>query len=147
VQRRLAIAALALCLGLAACGGDGGDDFKDDYRPLNDQVGKLDSDMRRALSRVRSRSDLQIEKQFGQFAQRAGDLQQEVDELEPPDDAKGEQADLTEALGDVQEALEDIERAADDNDATAARSAAIQLVTSITEMRTARRKLATEAEL
>jgi hypothetical protein len=147
VSPRLAIPALVLCLGLAACGGDDEEDFKDDYRPLNDQVAKLDSDLKRALTGVRSKSDLAIERQFGQFAQRAGDLQQEVDELEPPEDAKGEQADLTEALGDAQEALEDIERAADDNDAAAARTAAIQLVSSISEMRSARRKLATAADL
>jgi uncharacterized protein YukE len=147
VKRRLATPVIALCLALAACGGDSEEDFKDEYRPLNDQVAKLDRDMRSALSGVRSKSDTAIEEQFGQFAKRAGDLQQEVDELEPPDDARGEQSDLTDALGDVQEALEDIERAADENDAAAARSAAIQLVTSIGEMRSAREGLARAADL
>jgi DNA repair exonuclease SbcCD ATPase subunit len=147
VQRKLAVSGVALCLALGACGGDGEDDFKDDYRPLNEQVGKLDRDLRNALNRVRSRSDLQLEKQFGQFAQRTGDLQQEVDELEPPDDAKEELEDLTEALGDVQNALEDLERAADRGDLSTARSAAVQLVTSISRMQRARRELARAADI
>jgi len=146
VPRKLAIPLLAVGLAFGAC-GNSEDDFREDYRPVDRQVAKLDDDLRRALGRVRTRSDLQLEKEFGQFAQRAGDLQQRVDELVPPDDAKGEQEELTEALGNLQSSLEDLERAANRRDATAARSAAIQLVSSTSQMQTARRELARAAEL
>lgn len=148
VRLGLATATALAALALVACGEDAEEKFRDDYRPLNQQIRKLDSDMRNALERVRRSSNAQIEKRFGAFAQTAGELQQQVDELEPPqDDAKDEQEDLTESLGDVQNALEDIERAADDNDPAAARTGAVQLVTSIGEMRSARTQLARAADL
>ena len=132
----------ALGLGVAACGEDEEEAFKKDFAPLNDKILSLGSEVGRAIRDASGKTDTQLERQFGQFAQRLGALQQDVDELEPPADLRSDQEALVEAMGDVQNDLEGIERAADGNDPRSAASATRDLISDSEDLRNARRALA-----
>jgi hypothetical protein len=140
VRRRL-LPLLVLGL-LAGCGGSAEDDYADDVREVDRQVVSLNRDVLAAGRGARGQTNTQIEKRFGQLAQRSGETQQDLDDLDPPEDLKDEQEALVEALGNTQNSLEGIERAANTNNRRRAGQAAIQLNSSLGQLRNARRALA-----
>lgn len=140
-MRRALLTTTLLAVLAAGCGGDREEEFRKEYRPLDRQVLGLEQAVARSISGASGKSDKQIESQFGRLAKRTGELQQDVDALEPPGDLTAGKDDLVEAMGDAKAALRDIEKAAGDSDAPAARRATIQLVAASEDQRDSRRRL------
>ena len=83
-------------------------------------------------------SDRELAEEFDDFAQQLGDLRQELEDLEPPDDLADERDDLVSAMGEVRTSLEGIAEAAEDGNPEAAREATLQLVERSKDLRDAR---------
>ena len=141
IVRRALVATTLLAILAAGCGADKEAEFRREYRPLDRQVQRLGQDVSRSISGASGKSDKQISSQFGRLAARTGDLQKDVDALEPPGDLTPDTDNLVEAMGDAQVALRDIKKAAGDSDAPAARRATIQLVAASEDLRDSRTKL------
>jgi phage-related minor tail protein len=86
-------------------------------------------------------SDEKLADDFNDYAEQLGEVQQDIDDLEPPDDLAEDQDQLVSSIGDVQGALEDIAQAADKGDAQSARRATLDLIQSSEDLRTSRAKL------
>lgn len=133
---------LLLAVSLVACGKSTEEEYADGFKPLNDKILTLGRDVGRTISRASSKSDKQLEQEFGAYAERMGDLQQQVDDLEPPEDLKADQEQLVQAMGDLQGDLEDIEKAAGNSSASGARAATVELFRDSASLANARRKIA-----
>ena len=145
MTRKLAIPFVVFSLALGACGeSEGG--LKEEFGPANRQIAVLVNDMGRAANEAQHGSVPDLEEKLGQFAQRAGELQQDVDEIEAPADDKDEQAKLTEVLGDVQSSMEELEREAGRESSPSANTADV-LIDSTVELKRARRELASAGGL
>ena len=136
-----AVLALAASLALAACGGSDEEAFDKDFRAVNARIVTLGEDVGKAVNGASRKRDTQIEDQFGKLSKRAGELAQEVDELEPPDKLKSTKEALAKSLDDAKDSLGQIEQAAGKHDADAARKATIQLVGAADDLRDSRQKL------
>jgi hypothetical protein len=134
-------AVLAVLPAVSACGEDEEEAFSKDFRPLNQRILDLGEQVGQAVNEASGKTDEQIEDEFGRLARRTGEVQKEVDSLEPPDDLTATKEDLSEAMGDARKSLGDIAKAAAENDPQAARTATIELVSSSRELGDARRKL------
>jgi hypothetical protein len=145
VPRRLAALAAAgfAALGLAACGAGGSEDeYKDEFPQISREIVSLGREVGDSIENAAESSDRELAGEFSGFAEQLGDLHQELDELEPPDDLADEQDALSSAIGEVHGSLEDIADAAEESDPDAARRATIDLVERSEELREARRALA-----
>jgi hypothetical protein len=133
---------LAAALLVSACGEDKAETFKQDFKPLNAQIVKLGQDVGAAVTGASGKSNAQLQASFDALAKRTGTLRAKVDELDAPDDLKGDQKDLVNAMADARDALGQIADAAGQNDPQAARRATIQLVAASDDLRSSRRRLA-----
>jgi hypothetical protein len=141
-RRLTTLLALGLIvLGVAACGGDGEDEYADDFPRVSERIGSLGEEVAEAIETAGESSDQELADDFDDFAGQLGDLRQELDELEPPDDLADEQDELVAAIGAVQGSLEEIADAAERGDPDAARQATIELVERSGDLREARRTL------
>jgi methionyl-tRNA synthetase len=129
-------------LALAACGESAEDKYKDDFPPVNRELVSLGNEVGESIQSAERSSDEQLADDFGNYAKRLGGIQQDLDELEPPDDLAEDQDQLVSAIGDVQGALDDIAGAAEQGDPGAARDATVQLIRGSQELRDARETLA-----
>jgi hypothetical protein len=138
----LVLAVLAIP-GVAACGDDDGDDqtFQDDFPALSDRIQSLGEEVGNTIGTAENASDQELANEFDDFTQQLGDLRQELEDLEPPDDLADERDDLVSAMGEVRSSLEDIASAAEDGDPEAAREATLQLIDGSEELRDARQAL------
>jgi hypothetical protein len=139
-----ALVAVALAaLGIAACGGDDGEDqsFQDDFPALSERIQSLGEEVGNTIETAEGASDRELAEEFDDFAQKLGDLRQELEDMEPPEDLADEREDLVSAMGDVRSSLEDIASAAEDGDPEAAREATLELINRSDELRDARREL------
>jgi hypothetical protein len=132
-------------LGIAACGGDDGDDqaFQDDFPALSERIASLGEELGNTIETAENASDEELANEFENFAQELGELRQELDDLEPPEDLADEREDLVSAMGEVRSSLESIASAAEEGDAEAAREATLELIDRSEELRDARQALAT----
>jgi predicted nucleic acid-binding Zn-ribbon protein len=136
----LVVAALAIA-AVAGCGGDG-EAFEDDFPPLNQRILSLGEQVGNAIETAEGSTDRELTDEFNEFARRLGDLRQELEDLEPPEDLADERDDLVSAMGAVRSSLEDIARAAEDADPEAAREATLELLERSSDLRDAREALA-----
>ncbi len=136
-------AAILVTLGIAACGGDDGDDqaFRDDFPALSERIQSLGEEVGNTIETAEGASDQELAEQFDGFAQQLGDLRQELEDLEPPEDLADERDDLVSAMGQVRSSLDDIASAAEEGDAEAAREATLELIDRSEELRDARSEL------
>jgi hypothetical protein len=139
--RLVAVLALAAPLALAACGESDEEAFNKDFRGVNTRIVALGKDVGTTVNGATRKKDTQIEDEFGELSQRAGELAQDLDELEPPDKLKATKEALVKSLGDAEDSLGAIEQAAAKHDADAARKATIQLVGAADDLRDSREKL------
>jgi hypothetical protein len=130
-----------VALALVACGESAEDEYKKDFPPLSQKLVSLGGEVGNTLQGAGESSAEQLADSFSRYAQELGDVQQDIDELEPPEDLAGEQDELVSAIGDVQGSLEGIAEAANDGDAESARQATLELVQSSEELRRTRRTL------
>jgi hypothetical protein len=154
----LALVAALLALGLlAGCGDDddggggGGDDaaevkeeFSKGYRPINDEFLALGAEVGKAVEEARGKSNSELTRTFGDFADRVRALRTRLDALEPPPELEDDTKRLSAAMALVGDDVRQISVAAATGDAEKARTEAQQLVRHSVEVRTARRALARE---
>jgi hypothetical protein len=138
----LLLSAVAV-LGVAACGGDDGDDqaFQDDFPALSERIQSLGEEVGNTIETAENASDQELADEFDEFAQQLGELRQELEDLEPPEDLADEREDLVSAMGEVRSSLESIASAAEEGDPEAAREATLELIDHSDELRDARQAL------
>lgn len=152
----LTLVAALLALGLlAGCGdddnggGNGGDDaaevkekFATAYRPINDEFLALGAEVGQAVQSARGKSNSELTRTFGEFADQVRELRTRLDALEPPPELEADTKRLSAAMALVGDDVRQISVAAAIGDADKARTEAQQLVRHSVEVRTARRALA-----
>jgi hypothetical protein len=138
----LLLCAVAI-LVISACGGDDGDEqaFQDDFPALSERIASLGEDVGDTIETAQSATDQELADEFDEFAQQLGQLRQELEDLEPPEDLADEREDLVSAMGQVRSSLESIASAAEEGDPEAAREATLELVDRSAELRDARQAL------
>jgi hypothetical protein len=134
------VLALALATG---CGESDEEKYKEDFPPLSQKLSGLGQDVGQTIQAASGSSDEKLADDFNAYAEQLGEVQQDIDDLEPPDDLAEDQDQLVSSIGDVQGALEDIAQAADKGDAQSARRATLDLIQSSEDLRTSRAKLNT----
>lgn len=132
------VLALALATG---CGESDEEKYKEDFPPLSQKLSGLGQDVGQTIQAASGSSDEKLADDFNDYAEQLGEVQQDIDDLEPPDDLAEDQDQLVSSIGDVQGALEDIAQAADKGDAQSARRATLDLIQSSEDLRTSRAKL------
>jgi len=132
---------LGLALAGAGCGESDEVKYKEAFPPLSRELSGLGDDVGQSIQGASGSSDEQLADDFDNYAEQLGQVQQEIDELEPPDDLAEDQDQLVSAIGEVQGALEDIAEAASKGDAQAARRATLDLIESSEDLRSSRSKL------
>ena len=137
----LAVVGLA-ALALGACGESAEEKYQNAFPPLSEKLSGLGEDVGKAIQGASGSSDEQLAKDFNNYAQQLGEVQQDLDDLEPPDDLAEDQDELVSAIGDVQGALEGIAEAAEEGDAQSARESTIDLIQGSEDLRATRLKLA-----
>ena len=139
----MTVPAVALvALALAACGESAEDEYKEDFPPLSQKLVSLGQEVGQAVQGASGSTDQQLADDFANYAKELGGIQQDIDELEPPEDLAEDQDELVSTIGDVQGALDDIAEAADKGDPNAARQATLDLIEGARDLRESRRKLA-----
>ena len=139
--------AVLLCtlavLFIPACGGDDGDEqsFQDDVPALSERIASLGEEVGDTIETAENASDQELANEFDEFAQQLGDLRQQLEDLEPPEDLADERDDLASAMGQVRSSLESLASAAEEGDPEAAREATLQLIDDSRELRDARQAL------
>ena len=143
------LTAILAALALAACGGSsGGDapttaDFRTEYAPISAVIRGIGDDIGVAVTNAKSKTDAQLQAQFGELAKRTGTAADALAETQPPDDAAIKQA-RTELITGVRQGASDlaaISTAASLSDAAAAKAATIKLTKHSAAVKTPRLKL------
>ena len=144
MTRSVAVFLCALAvLVVPACGGDDGDDqaFQEDFPALSERIQSLGEQVGDTIETAENASDQELANEFDAFAQKLGDLREELEDLEPPEDLADERDDLESAMGQVRSSLESIASAAEEGDPEAAREATLQLIDRSGDLRDARQAL------
>ena len=144
MTRSVAVFLCALAvLVVPACGGDDGDDqaFQEDFPALSERIQSLGEQVGDTIETAENASDQELANEFDAFAQKLGDLREELEDLEPPEDLAEERDDLESAMAQVRSSLESIASAAEEGDPEAAREATLQLIDRSGDLRDARQAL------
>jgi uncharacterized phage infection (PIP) family protein YhgE len=84
------LAALAVALPAAGCGGDDSDQFREDYNAAVERLSRINGDIGSAAGGAGAQSNDAIAKEFNKIADTAEQTRSDLAELDPPDDAKEE---------------------------------------------------------
>jgi ABC-type transporter Mla subunit MlaD len=84
------LAALAVVLPAAGCGGDDSDQFREDYNAAVERLSRINSDIGSAAGGAAGQSNDAIAREFDKIADTAEQTRSDLAELDPPDDAKEE---------------------------------------------------------
>jgi methyl-accepting chemotaxis protein len=91
-RTRLAALVLALALGVAGCGGgdDDADQFREDYNAAVDRLNDVNTNIQESGQSIASQSGEEIAQDFNRIADTAEKTRQDLDDLDPPEDAQEE---------------------------------------------------------
>lgn len=143
------LTAILAALVLAACGGSSGSDapttadFRTEYAPISAVIRGIGDDIGAAVTDAKSKTDAQLQAQFGELAKRTGTAADALAETQPPDDAAIQQA-RRQLITGVRQGASDlaaISTAASLSDAAAAKAATIKLIEHSAAVKTPRLKL------
>ena len=143
------LTAILAAVALAACGGSsGGDapttaDFRTEYAPISAVIRGIGDDIGAAVTNAKTKTDAQLQSQFGELAKRTGTAADALANTHPPDDAAIKQA-RTQLITGVRQGASDlaaISAAASLSDAAAAKAATIKLIKHSAAVKTPRLKL------
>ncbi len=86
------LTALLAAVALAACGGGGDEetttaDFRKDYAPISAAIRGLGTEVGAAVTSAKGKSDLELQEQFADLADRANVVADDLEEAKTPDDA------------------------------------------------------------
>ncbi len=118
-------AVAAIAVPVAGCGED--QSFIDDYNEATKPLQDLSKDIGTSLNSASSQSDEQVAAQFDKLANTSAEVNKNLAELDPPEDAKAGFDDLKAALTKGQKDLEAIAEAAKTGDVKAAQTAVAEL--------------------
>ena len=139
-MRRVVTALVAITL-LAGCGGDEKNDFAEDWKPVNEQLLALDTQITQALVRAEGTPDDVLAGIFLGFSTRLQDAKRRVDELDPPADLSRQTTAVSRTTGAVVTDLRAIGTAARTHKPQAARTATEALVRDLRTARSSRQAL------
>ena len=105
-RTRVAALALALALGAAGCGGgdDDADQFREDYNAAVERLNEVDSSIQGSGENL-AQSGEQLAQEFNRIADTAEKTRQDLEDLDPPEDAKQE---FDRLLSAVDQGVEDL---------------------------------------
>lgn len=124
-----ALCALALIVPVAGCGGDGSNEFRDDYNAAVNRLSKINSEIG-SVGAGGSQSNAAIAKKIDNIADEADKARTDLADLEPPEDAQQEFDKLLAALETGVGDLRSMAQAAKSNDPEKAQAAAQALAKS-----------------
>ncbi len=127
----------ALGIGLAACGEDDNNAFKEDYNAAVKPLSELNADIGSEIAGAAGKSNDAIAKEFQQLADKAQQARDNLAELEPPEDATESFDELLSSLQKGTDDLRAVATAAKEGDPAAARQASRDLVASGQEIQKA----------
>ena len=84
------LAAMALVLPAAGCGGEDSDQFREDYNAAVERLSSINSEIGSAAGGAAEQSNDAIAREFDKIADTAEQTRSDLAELDPPDDAKEE---------------------------------------------------------
>ena len=143
------LTAILAAVALAACGGSSsGDapttaDFRTEYAPISAVIRGIGDDIGTAVTEAKTKTDAQLQTQFGDLAKRTGTAADALENTHPPDNAAIKQA-RTQLITGVRQGASDlaaISAAASLSDAAAAKAATINLIKHSAAVKTPRLKL------
>jgi hypothetical protein len=138
----LIVTALLAVALVAGCGEDEKEKFSEDFKPLNDRFLQLGGQVGQALKAAPQTPDRVLAGAFLEFGDRVEQVEEGLDELEPPDELRDELLRLQVATGKLVKDLRAIGTAARENKPAAARAATEALVRDSQAAGDARRVLA-----
>lgn len=148
IRRSAAGLCAALCIVfLAACGGSEDTtttaDFRQDYAPISAAIRGLGTEVGSAVTSAKEKSDLELQEQFADLADRANVIAGDLEKAKTPDDAAitATRTTLVTGLRTAADDLDAISGAAAAGDAAAAKAATIRLARDSAGIRDPRRKL------
>jgi hypothetical protein len=140
--RATAVAASLAALAVLAAGCSSKEDaYKEDFKPLNQRLDAVLDDIDTSVAAAGTKSDEQIEREFGRFARRVGRLREDANELDPPGDFQAAHERLVALMGQAHAALNGIARAAAGGEGGTATDAHQVLVSSAAALRNLSRRL------
>jgi hypothetical protein len=136
------LAVLALSAPLGGCGQSEKDKYIDAYKPVNDRLLKVGTDIGTAVQTASTASDAGLATKFDGLAARLARVKKDVDGLVTPTELKDESKALSGTLAATETDLRDISTAAKKKNGQAAATATLQLSKNAQKVNTAQNKLA-----
>jgi len=124
------VCAVALGVPAAGCGGDGSDEFRDDYNAAVDKLSKINGDIGSVGADGDDQSNAMIAEKITNIADTADEARADLAALEPPEDAQDEFDKLLAAIETGVADLRSMAKAAESNDPEQAQTAAQELAES-----------------
>ncbi len=141
-----AVCALALVVGVAGCGGDDSNQFREDYNAAVENLTEINSEIGSATAGGAGQSNAAIAKELDEIADAADTARGEIADLDPPEDAKQEFDKLLAALDTGVDDLRSMATAAKSGDSAKAQTAAQELVKSGQQITAAENALKTAVD-
>ena len=141
MSRRLLLP-LVIVAALAGCGGEGEDQFDEQYGRLNERLLEIGRDIDQGLRSAAGKTNKQLSEQFAGFALRLEAIGKGLRQLDAPDELEGESATLTARIDSTVKDLKAISGATGEGDRSGTAVAVLDFETSSRELNRAQNELA-----